>query len=196
MDRWLRTIKDQWMAALDMRDFHSLEKLRGSLYSFVQQYNQSPILPSADCPHRTVSFRNRSRSSDFLRKTSPKLPSGDWTPGICWQCDRHRPDWIRSWLPFCTAAYPSVLFPGYERDLHRGIGWNTNPNPTSEQNGKRIDKKRKSTLMQRRRMSMDYTARFCNKKTIDLSHRGGVFMLKHMGNRTFYVNISFTQVLR
>ena len=32
---------------------------------------------------------------------------------------------------------------------------------------------------------MDYTARFCNKKTIDLSHRGGVFMLKHMGNRTF-----------
>ena len=43
---------------------------------------------------------------------------------------------------------------------------------------------------------MDYTARFCNKKTIDLSHRGGVFMLKHMGNRTFYDNISFTQVLR
>ena len=30
------------MAALDMRDFHSLEELRGSLYSFVQQYNQSP----------------------------------------------------------------------------------------------------------------------------------------------------------
>ena len=31
--------------------------------------------------------------------------------------------------------------------LHRGIGWNTNPDPTSEKNGKRIDKKRKSTLM-------------------------------------------------
>lgn len=35
-------MKDQWMAALDMRDFHSLEELRGSLYAFVQQYNQSP----------------------------------------------------------------------------------------------------------------------------------------------------------
>ena len=29
------------MAALDMRDFHSLEELRRSLYAFVQQYNQS-----------------------------------------------------------------------------------------------------------------------------------------------------------
>ena len=27
---------------LDMRDFHSLEELRGNLYAFVQQYNQSP----------------------------------------------------------------------------------------------------------------------------------------------------------
>ena len=35
-------MKDQWMAALDMRDFLSLEELRGSLYAFVQQYNQSP----------------------------------------------------------------------------------------------------------------------------------------------------------
>ena len=42
IERWFRTMKDQWMAALDMRDFHSLEELRGSLYSFVQQYNQSP----------------------------------------------------------------------------------------------------------------------------------------------------------
>ena len=73
IERWFRTMKDQWMAALDMRDFHSLEELRGSLYAFVQQYNQSPILPSVDCPHRTVSFRNRSRSADFLRKTSVKI---------------------------------------------------------------------------------------------------------------------------
>ena len=41
-ERWFRTMKDQWMATLDMRDFHSLEELRGSLYAFVQQYNQSP----------------------------------------------------------------------------------------------------------------------------------------------------------
>ena len=37
IERWFRTMKDQWMAALDMRDFHSLEELRGSLYAFVEQ---------------------------------------------------------------------------------------------------------------------------------------------------------------
>lgn len=41
IERWFRTMKDQWMASLDMRDFHSLDELRGSLYAFVQQYNQS-----------------------------------------------------------------------------------------------------------------------------------------------------------
>jgi hypothetical protein len=35
-------MKDQWMATLDMRDFHSLDELRGSLFSYVQNYNQSP----------------------------------------------------------------------------------------------------------------------------------------------------------
>ncbi|WP_418751649.1 hypothetical protein [Frisingicoccus sp.] len=30
------------MASLDMRDFHSLDQLRGSLLAYVQQYNQSP----------------------------------------------------------------------------------------------------------------------------------------------------------
>ncbi len=42
IERWFRTLKDQWMAALDMRDFHSLDELRGSLYAYVQSYNQSP----------------------------------------------------------------------------------------------------------------------------------------------------------
>lgn len=42
IERWFRTLKDQWMAALDMRDFHSLEELRGSLHAYVQHYNQSP----------------------------------------------------------------------------------------------------------------------------------------------------------
>lgn len=42
IERWFRTMKDQWMAGLDMRDFHSLDELRGSLYAYVQQYNQSP----------------------------------------------------------------------------------------------------------------------------------------------------------
>ena len=40
VERWFRTMKDQWMAGLDMRDFHTLEELRGSLYTYVNQYNQ------------------------------------------------------------------------------------------------------------------------------------------------------------
>lgn len=42
IERWFRTMKDQWMAALDMDDFHSLEEIRGSLFSYVRQYNQAP----------------------------------------------------------------------------------------------------------------------------------------------------------
>lgn len=42
IERWFRTLKDHWMAALDMQDFRSLDELRGSLYAFVHRYNQSP----------------------------------------------------------------------------------------------------------------------------------------------------------
>ena len=42
IERWFRTMKDQWMATLDMRDFLSLDELRGSLFAFVHQYNLSP----------------------------------------------------------------------------------------------------------------------------------------------------------
>lgn len=41
-ERWFRTMKDQWMSSLDMRDFHSLDSLRGSLLSFVRSYNLAP----------------------------------------------------------------------------------------------------------------------------------------------------------
>lgn len=41
IERWFRTMKDQWMASLDMRDFQSLDGLRGSLLSFVRAYNLS-----------------------------------------------------------------------------------------------------------------------------------------------------------
>ena len=41
IERWFRTMKDQWMASLDMRDFHTLDELRGSLQQFVRNYNQS-----------------------------------------------------------------------------------------------------------------------------------------------------------
>lgn len=42
IERWFRTLKDMWMATLDMRDFHTLDELRGSLLAFVRRYNQSP----------------------------------------------------------------------------------------------------------------------------------------------------------
>lgn len=41
IERWFRTMKDQWMSALDIRDFHSLDELRGNLLAYVQKYNQS-----------------------------------------------------------------------------------------------------------------------------------------------------------
>ncbi len=41
IERWFRTMKDQWMATLDVRDFHSLDELRGHLHAYVQAYNQA-----------------------------------------------------------------------------------------------------------------------------------------------------------
>ena len=42
IERWFRTLKDHWLASLNMSDFHSLEELRESLFTYVQKYNQSP----------------------------------------------------------------------------------------------------------------------------------------------------------
>jgi len=40
IERWFRTLKDQWMATLNMKDFHTLDELRGSLLTYVRLYNQ------------------------------------------------------------------------------------------------------------------------------------------------------------
>ena len=40
IERWFRTLKDTFLAQLDMKDFHTLDEIRGSLFSYVQQYNQ------------------------------------------------------------------------------------------------------------------------------------------------------------
>jgi transposase InsO family protein len=42
IERWFRTMKDQWMACLDMADFKSIDELRGSLSAYVKSYNQTP----------------------------------------------------------------------------------------------------------------------------------------------------------
>ena len=41
IERWFRTMKNQWMSSLDIRDFHSLDELRGNLLAYVQKYNQT-----------------------------------------------------------------------------------------------------------------------------------------------------------
>lgn len=41
IERWFRTMKDHWMATLNMNDYHNLEELRTSLYQYVQTYNTS-----------------------------------------------------------------------------------------------------------------------------------------------------------
>lgn len=40
IERWFRTMKDQWMSQLCMTDYKSLDELRKSLFMFVQEYNQ------------------------------------------------------------------------------------------------------------------------------------------------------------
>ncbi len=42
IERWFRTMKDQWMAALDMHEFSSIDALRLSLDSYVLKYNRTP----------------------------------------------------------------------------------------------------------------------------------------------------------
>lgn len=41
IERWFRTMKDQWLAALDIRDFNTLDELRGNLLAYVLRYNQT-----------------------------------------------------------------------------------------------------------------------------------------------------------
>ncbi len=42
IERWFRTMKDQWLASLDIRDFTSLSGLRDHLRAYVLRYNQTP----------------------------------------------------------------------------------------------------------------------------------------------------------
>lgn len=41
IERWFRTLKDQWMAGLDMNEFHSLDEIRGNLRAWVHTYNNT-----------------------------------------------------------------------------------------------------------------------------------------------------------
>jgi len=41
LERWFRTMKDQWMSLINMKDFHSLDDVRASLLQFVNTYNKT-----------------------------------------------------------------------------------------------------------------------------------------------------------
>jgi len=42
IERWFRTLKDHWMASLDMRTIGSIDDLRNSLWNYVNSYNHTP----------------------------------------------------------------------------------------------------------------------------------------------------------
>lgn len=42
IERWFLTVRMQYLASLDMRDFHSLEELRRDFAGYVSRYNQTP----------------------------------------------------------------------------------------------------------------------------------------------------------
>lgn len=42
IERWFRSLKDHWMASLNMDDFRDIEELKDSFYTYVQKYNQTP----------------------------------------------------------------------------------------------------------------------------------------------------------
>ena len=42
IERWFRTLKDHWIAGLDMGQFHSLKQLEDSLFAYVHTYNTTP----------------------------------------------------------------------------------------------------------------------------------------------------------
>lgn len=41
IEKWFRTLKDQWMSQLNMNDFENLDELRTSIISYVNTYNQN-----------------------------------------------------------------------------------------------------------------------------------------------------------
>lgn len=70
IERWFRTMKDQWMASLNMNDFHNLEELRESLFQWVQKYNQTP---HSSLEEKTPQDRFFEESSLIIRLDEERL---------------------------------------------------------------------------------------------------------------------------
>lgn len=70
IERWFRTMKDQWMARLNMNDFHNLDELRESLFQWVQKYNQTP---HSSLEEKTPQDRFFEESSLIIRLDEEKI---------------------------------------------------------------------------------------------------------------------------
>lgn len=70
IERWFRTMKDQWMASLDIRDFHSLDELRPNLFAYVNAYNNSP---HSSLKGKTPQERFFSEPGCFYRLSSEEI---------------------------------------------------------------------------------------------------------------------------
>lgn len=84
IERWFRTMKDQWMSSLDIRDFHSLDELRGNLLAYVQKYNQtvhsslkgmSPMDRFFSEPNRIRRLSDEEIESSFLLEIDRRVSS-------------------------------------------------------------------------------------------------------------------------
>lgn len=134
-------MKDQWMASFDMRNFHSLDALHGSLSVFVRSYNLTPYssLKGRSPQDRFFSEPETIRRLDIQRIETGFL-SGTGAPRFRRQCDCHRRGGIRSGLPLRKTAHYPALFPRHERYLYPGARRLPYAHKTYGQTGKRIRK--------------------------------------------------------
>ena len=131
------------MATLDMRDFHSLEELRGSLYAFVQQYNQSPHSSLRGCspqdrffsePEQIRRLSEEDIRQNFLLEIERRV-SADSVIVI---------DQIEYEVDYRFARQRIRLrYSPDMKDIFIVEADGTLTDPASQQNRKRIDKKRK-----------------------------------------------------
>lgn len=70
IERWFRTLKDHWMASLNMNDYHNLDELRESLLTYVQKYNQSP---HSSLDQKTPQDRYYSESNLIIRVDEERI---------------------------------------------------------------------------------------------------------------------------
>ena len=137
IERWFRTLKDHWIAGLDMRQFHSLGQLEDSLFAYVHTYNTTPhhaALVSgrsvAPGPLLSGAGENPPREPGAV---GPLLPAGNRAARLAGLRGVHRPGGIRSRRPFRPTKGSSALFPGYERDFRGGTGWDLHAHPLAQQ---------------------------------------------------------------